>query len=70
LTSPSNERGRSYRKYQIAGGSGEESSDAQELSSIPKRQRWFETREGALLTMKVHTGNKPRIADMLVTTPS
>jgi hypothetical protein len=38
--------------------------------TIPKRQRWFETREGALLTMSVHTGNKPRIADMLLPTPS
>jgi hypothetical protein len=45
-------------------------SDAQEPCSIPKRQRWFETREGALLTMRVHTGNKPRIAGMLVPTPS
>jgi hypothetical protein len=38
--------------------------------TIPKRKRWFETREHALLTMKVHTGNKPRIAGMLVPTPS
>ena len=38
--------------------------------TIPKRKRWFETREDALLTMRVHTGNKPRITGMLVPTPS
>jgi len=49
---------------------GKGSSDAQEPCSIPKRKRWFETREGALLTMRVHTGNKPRIAGAPVPTPS
>jgi len=38
--------------------------------TIPKRKRRFETREDALLTMRVHTGNKPRIAAPLVPTPS